>query len=409
MEPQFVDDENIPLVDFQDDNYDNNYDVSKNDWEDTSFSSTYETPRSASTYLSQEITRQKLDHILHKLDVNGDVDLNIDRFRTRLNPKTNAVVLEFDKSGRGDWVNLTNKRTGEPLNVTTIKNVFGGLSAMKSFLGLEETPPRLNRAEAKQLYDKTPTEIELKSMSNEKMFDSVDKITREIATNTSFDMREMMGLDQALQRLSGELKNNTSKLTEIDQHIEKERRKLEELQDTSYSDEQRKRVELRLDMLKEERKARLEVASQNRKDLSSQLARIRQTVEQILDKDLTLGEKVRLVFREQGITIAAVVTAIGLIIESIVTALSGGGGSSSSTSTPNNAKQWLQDKLKALARLLGRLAQKAAAALPGIIGAIFSALLNFLGKTVGFLAKHTWAVIVGIFSFICYETYRYTR
>ena len=123
--------------------------------------------------------------------------------------------------------------------------------------------------------------------------------------------------------------------------------------------------------MKEEQATELKIFTQNRKKLSSQFSRIRQTIEKILDGDLTLREKVKLIFREQGITITAVLTAFGLIISTIITSLTGGagaGGSSTPPKKPNKLKEWLKNKLKALARLFGRIAGKTAAALPGIIG-----------------------------------------
>ena len=47
------------------------------------------------------------------------------------------------------------------------------------------------------------------------------------------------------------------------------------------------------------------------------------------------------------------------------------------------AKEWLRNKLKALASLLGKLGVKAAEALPGIIGAIISWILNRAKEVVG--------------------------
>ena len=40
------------------------------------------------------------------------------------------------------------------------------------------------------------------------------------------------------------------------------------------------------------------------------------------------------------------------------------------------------------------LQEKAAKALPVIVGAIVAAILSFLGKAVGFVAEHTWALTV---------------
>ena len=108
-------------------------------------------------------------------------------------------------------------------------------------------------------------------------------------------MREFLGIDKALTRITGELKNNVSKLTEIDEHLEKEHKKLDEIGDGDISD----RIKNRIADLKEERATKLEINTQNRKELSSQFLRMQQTIEKVLDGDLTLREKVKLIFREQ--------------------------------------------------------------------------------------------------------------
>ena len=53
----------------------------------------------------------------------------------------------------------------------------------------------------------------------------IDEVTRDISTNTDLDMREFLGIDKALTRIKGELENNAGKLTEIDEHIEREQEK----------------------------------------------------------------------------------------------------------------------------------------------------------------------------------------
>ena len=89
--------------------------------------------------------------------------------------------------------------------------------------------------------------------------------TREALQNTSLDMREFFGINKALQSIQGELLNNMSKLTEIDKHIERDTKKLEEVEiDPTYSDEQRQLYKDRLDDLNTEKQARLEILSQNR-------------------------------------------------------------------------------------------------------------------------------------------------
>ena len=59
-------------------------------------------------------------------------------------------------------------------------------------------------------------------------------------------------------------------------------------------------------------------------------------------------------------------------------------------------KEWLRNKLKALALLLGRLGMKAAEALPGIIGAIISWVLKRAADVVGWVSQILWALVVGL-------------
>ena len=99
----------------------------------------------------------------------------------------------------------------------------------------------------------------------------------------------------------------------------------------------------------------------------------------VLDKDVSLAEKIKMLFREQGITIASILTAIGMAIGVLVEALLPGGtaggaaGGTVCKSPPKDEKsEWIRNKLKALASLLGRLGVKAAETLFGIIGAILS-------------------------------------
>ena len=70
---------------------------------------------------------------------------------------------------------------------------------------------------------------------------------------------------------------------------------------------------------------------------------------------------------------------IGVLFEALLPG--GGGGAAASGGEPppkdeKGLKEWIRSKLKALASLLGKLGIKAAEALPGIIGAIISWILN---------------------------------
>ena len=88
--------------------------------------------------------------------------------------------------------------------------------------------------------------------------------TQEASKNTDPDMQEFLGIDKALQSTQGELLDNTSKLIEINKHIKRDTKKLEEVEnDPTYFDEQRQLHKDRLDDLSTEKQARLEILSQN--------------------------------------------------------------------------------------------------------------------------------------------------
>ena len=118
----------------------------------------------------------------------------------------------------------------------------------------------------------------------------------------------------------------------------------------------------------------------------------------MLDKGSSLAEKIRTLFREQDITIASILTAIGMAIGVLVEALLPGGGATSPPPPKDkkSVKEWIRNKLKALASLLGRLGIKAAEALPGIIGAIISWVLNRAADVVSWVSQNLWALVVGI-------------
>ena len=290
------------------------------------------------------------------------------------------------------------KSNGEFLAESTLRSRLGARLAQR-LLGIETPKTAKNRY--KSMLDELPTEIEMEDITSQRLEEVLREVVS-VATNTDLDMREFLGIDKALTRFKGELQNNASKLSEVDEQIKGIRDELKNTQDPREQNE----LKSRLNELQQERKIRLEIASQNRKELTSQIARIRDTLYELCEDDLSLREKVKLVFREHGLTIAAVLTAVGLLISTIVTSLAGSGSagkSSTPSKNPNTVKEWVKNKLKALARVLGRLAAKAAAAIPGIIGSIIAAILNFLKKAVVAASQHVWLFLTSIATLIGYR------
>ena len=165
---------------------------------------------------------------------------------------------------------------------------------MKDILGIDKTPPALERSlkTATKLKAGLPTDLEIESIPIKELSSLAEDIHVKICEASQNKIREFLVIDRALQIIQGELLNNTSKLTEIDKRIKRDTKNLDEIEnDPTYTDEQRQIYRDRLDDLNTEKQARLNILLQNRKYLQTQCARIRQTVEKVLDQNASLAEK----------------------------------------------------------------------------------------------------------------------
>ena len=229
---------------------------------------------------------------------------------------------------------------------------------------------------------------------------------------------ELLGLDKQLTSIRGSLKVEVAKKVELEEHITKERQKLEEFQEYPgvYDDAMRNDITKRIDALNDELATRQESIDLLKGRLKNQITSFKETIVKVSDKDTSLGEKIRTLFREQEITIASMFTAIGMAIGVLVEALLPGGGAGAAMASgggepppedEKGLKEWVRNKLKALTSLRGKLGIKAAEALPDIIGGIISWILNRAKDVVGWVSQNLWALVVGIRGLI--YTYMVTR
>ena len=159
-----------------------------------------------------------------------------------------------------------------------------------------------------------------------------------------------------------------------------------------------------IDALNDELATRQESIELLKGRLKNQIMSFKEMIAKVLDKDTSLGEKIRTLFREQGITIASILTAIGMAIGVLVEALLPGGGATMASreggepppKDEKGLKEWVRNKLKVLASLLGKLGMKAAEALPGIIGGMISWILNRAIDVVDWVSQNLRALVVGI-------------
>ena len=379
------------------------------------------TSTSATSSLQQELLQTAVDDYYNQLHQQG------------FTPSLGRDSGKFELDGAGRlWLkaypglDLVNKRSGRPLALSTLAS-RGGTKAIREDLGFADWAAKKSSLPAQAVEALQTTNLELgeaaaavDSVELEDLGQTVTEVSDAIQrmetalTDTQIDevlgmlddppltLREIRGLDKALQTIRGELTNNLAKLTELDDHIALEKRKLDEADAGGVDELIRRRIAERLRDLQDERSARLEAASASKDALRSQISRIRETIGRVLNEDTTLAERVRTLFREQGVTLVSILTAVGMAISTLVLALTGGGGTVTPPSPPpapsdkGGLREWAKNTLQALGRVLAKLAGKAAAALPGIIGSIVSWLLGTLGKAAGWLAEHVWALAVAV-------------
>ena len=300
-------------------------------------------------------------------------------------------------------IRITAKRgSAEFLSLGTLANEYnrivgkGGTLAVRQYLNLPDYKSKTQLSqEVRHALESTRNDMpDLESSSGTELQDLTNTVigtetavksletslTDWIHTDTQAEgltLRELQGLDKALQRTCGELTNNLAKLTELDKDIARQKQKLQEAEDDEATEETTKRdIRPRIKNLEDERDARLEAASANKEELRGQINRIKETIDKVLKEDTTLRERLKTLFKEQGITIVSILTTIGMIIgvivEAVIPTTGGTGTTPPKPPSKEGVKDWLKKQLQNLAGLLANLAGKAAAALPGIIGSIVS-------------------------------------
>ena len=377
-----------------------------------------------------------IDRLYKVLEVDdGDADTSaLDYFRVTRDKNTFTTMLEF-RNKNNIWETLT-RQDGEFRSVKEIKTIMGGIKRLTNMLGLNKTPAPLLE-DTRQAVQKLRKDVQKAAdyIDNIQMDEihNVDEITGEIkhvddtleeaSKEAGLPVRELLGLNAALQRSRGALIDNIAKLNiiqknieEIHIHITKEENKFKHIEnDSSYTDQQRDEVKKRLEKLKndllkkeDEHSVRLEAATLDREAIVNQLE---QTIENIPDSE-GLRERIKTLFKEQGVTIVFVLTAVGMMISTIILAIKntfgikGGSGSKKPPSNdPNTVKNWVKGKLKVLARLLKKLGVKALSSLPAILGSVISWVLNMFRKVVELAARYTYAFITFIATIIGYWIY----
>ena len=157
-------------------------------------------------------------------------------------------------------------------------------------------------------------------MATDNSIKLIETSLTEIGADTS---RKLEGLDKELRTISGSLRSAIAKSIAKQADIDRENRKLEEMaNDETYSEEQREEVRARLQRFQDEQKVISDQIRILKGRYSNQIYQIRESIMKFLDKETgTLGERIRTLFKEQGITIVSILTALGMTLGVLIEAL----------------------------------------------------------------------------------------
>ena len=279
---------------------------------------------------------------------------------------------------------------------------------------------RLREAE-KQLRDKeklaserekAPQEVQNLRNKNERVQAQIDAHTQEHGTTIESET-ELWRLQQLKKNLQNDFENAKKEVAALEKQSKtkaKEQTNVDQLRaKIAAKERERNTVQERfndtrtLDELKEQgaelqRQNEEDQAVINNQDASpsdklgaegrveerqEELARLRTQIDE-RERALPLRERVKEIFKKYGVTVTAIVLAAGVTIGAVIGAIT-------------NA---LKATGKALGKGLKDIGSKLASALPGLIGSIVSFLFKAAGQAIGFLAEHTWLLILAVVAFL---------
>ena len=240
----------------------------------------------------------------------------------------------------------------------------------------------------------------------------IKKRKEAIGQRRKFEFKKL--LDNEETDLTSERKQEAEKkISDIDQErkrLDKEQKMFEEILGVKTETEEREMKLLQIDkeeLEKAKEKAveiindkdaapyekdaaeeRMELRDKEIRRIDDRFEEIGRDTTQLEDGEKSLLERVKDIFKKYGVTLTAIFLAAGATIGAVISALTRG----------------LKATGKALGNGLKALGKKIASILPGLLGAIVSFLFKAAGQAIGFLAEHTWLLILAVVTFL-FEKY----
>ena len=260
--------------------------------------------------------------------------------------------------------------------------------------------------------EKAAQEVQNLRNKNERVQAQIDAHTQEHGTTieSESELRRLQQLKKNLQTdfenakkevsaLQKQAKTKAKEQTNVDQlrakiaAKERERNTVQERFNDTRTLDELKEQEAELQRQNEEDQAVIDNEDTSPSDKQAAEGRVAERQEELArlqtqiderERGLPLRERVKEIFKKYGVTVTAIVLAAGVTIGAVIGAIT-------------NA---LRATGKALGKGLKDIGSKLASILPGLIGSIVSFLFKAAGQAIGFLAEHTWLIILAVVAFL---------
>ena len=277
----------------------------------------------------------------------------VDYDNFEVDPESKAVYLKVgDKRVRI----TTEVGPTKFLKLPTIAKKFGpgGTKAIRTYLNLPDYTSKSKPSPGIELLERKV--VAAAQADDDGIGAAVDDVIAALPATTQTDdggltLRELQGLDKALRSIRGEKAVQESKRVSLQQTLDGLRKDLERPGTTERADQIEREIEKAEDQLAATQES---IDGLNFK-LRSQFRQIRETLTRVFDleSDATLAERVRTLFRKQGITVVSILTAIGMTISTLVLALAGGAATPPIPPTipprdEGGVKEWVKKHLQSL-------------------------------------------------------------
>ncbi|XP_078345101.1 uncharacterized protein LOC144630602 [Oculina patagonica] len=315
----------------------------------------------------------------------------LDSFKDELGPSAEDIIAQENESIRDVRQTL---RKAERQRLREAEKQLQEAQKLAS----EKEKAALEVQDLRNKIERTQAQIEALTQEHGSNLESASELRRlqQLKKNYQKDLDNAKKEVVAIEKQS---KQKTKEQTRVDQlraslaAKERERNTLQErLNDTRALDDL-KEQEAELKRQNDEDQAVIQDENTSPTDKQAAEERVAERTEELArlqtqiaerERALPLRERIKEIFKKNGVTVTAIFLAAGVTIGSVI-------------GTITNA---LKATGKALGKGLSDIGSKVASALPGLIGSIAKFLFKTAGQVIGFLAEHTWLLILAVVAFL---------